>query len=64
MNKLIFNVSRLQTNYKTHVLRKILKKLAPQATTKENPNIVLNYAYKKTDIFKKEVPPREGAREP
>ena len=41
----------------------ILKKIAPQANTKENPNVVLNYAYKKAAIFKKGSPSRDGARE-
>ena len=32
---------------------KYYNKLAPQATTKEIPNIVLNYVYKKTAKIKK-----------
>ena len=41
------NCLRHTKTSKTDLLRKIINLLAPQATTKENPNIVLNYVYKK-----------------
>ena len=41
----------------------MLKLLAPQATTKETPNIVLNYAYKKAATFKTRSPSRDVLRE-
>ena len=60
----LFLRSRDLNNHKNNIcLRNILNLLAPQATTKENPNIVLNYVYKKAAIFKKEVPSRDGVRE-
>ena len=46
-------VSRPQTHEKVMFMIQILNVLAPWATTKENPNIVLNYAYDEIAIFKK-----------
>ena len=62
------NLLALQTfqnkrNVKTSGQPKKLNLVAPQATTKVNPNIVLNYVYKKAAMFKKEVPSADTVRE-